>query len=89
MVFQLNPQAKEIIEKIHQVLGNLIRTYNLQETYVNDADPWMIILTAESVAVRSMYHSVKVKIPGQLVFGREMILPIKHVSNWSYIRQRK
>ena len=29
------------------------------------------------------------KSPGQLVFGRDMILPINHISHWRYIRQRK
>ena len=30
-----------------------------------------------------------VKSPSHLVFGREMILPIKRVEDWRYIRQRK
>ena len=46
-----NPQANKTIERIHQVLGNLVRTYNLQETYVDDADPWIGILVAEAFAV--------------------------------------
>ena len=29
------------------------------------------------------------KSPGQLVFGRDMILNIKHQANWEYIRKRK
>ena len=29
-----NPQANAIIERIHQVLGNIIRYFNLQDTYV-------------------------------------------------------
>ena len=52
---------------IHQALGNLVRTYNLQETYVDDADPWMGVLEAATAAaaaaaaaafaVRSTYHT--------------------------------
>ena len=59
-----NPQANAIVEIIHEVLGNLVRTYHLQETYVNDADPWMGILGAETFAVHSTYHSIKGKSPG-------------------------
>ena len=44
------PQANAIIERIQQVLGNLVRTYNIQETYVDDADPWMVILLAAAFA---------------------------------------
>ena len=79
----------EIVERLHQVLGNLVRTYNLQETYVDDADPWMGILVAAAFAVRSTYHKTKGKIPGKLVFGRDMILPMNNVADWRYIRQRK
>ena len=51
-----NPQVKATIERIHQVLGNLVHSYNLQETYVDYADPWMVILAAAYFAVRSTYH---------------------------------
>ena len=71
------------------MLGNIVRTYNLQEKYVDDADPWMGILAAPQFSVQSMYHWNKQKIPGQLVFGRDMILPTNHISNWRYIRQPK
>ena len=36
-----NPQANAIIERIHQVLGNLVRSFNLHDTYVHDDDPCM------------------------------------------------
>ena len=49
----------EIIEIIHQVLGNVVRTYNLQETYVDDADPWMGILAAADLVVYYTYRSTK------------------------------
>ena len=56
---------------------------------VDDADPFMVILAAADFAVQSMYHRTKEKNPGQLVFGRDMILPIIHVADWRYIRQHK
>ena len=49
----------------------------------------MGILAASAFVVRSMYHTTKGKIPGQLVFGRDMILLITHVAYWIYIRKRK
>ena len=56
---------------------------------VDDADPFMVILAAADFAVQSMYNRTKEKNPGQLVFGRDMILPIIHVADWRYIRQHK
>ena len=70
------------IERIHQVLGNLVHTYNLQETYVDNADPWMGILAAAYFLVQSSYQNIKQKSPGQLVFGQYMILLINHIANW-------
>ena len=84
-----NPQSRAIIEILHQVLGDLVRTYNLQETYIDDVDPWMGILEAAAFAVSSTYHTNKCKSPSQLVFGQKMILPINHVADWRYIHQRK
>ena len=46
-----DPQANATIEIIQQVLGNLLRSYNLQETYVDDADPLMSILVAATFGV--------------------------------------
>ena len=76
-----------IIERLHQVLGNLVHTYNSQETYVDDTDPWMGILAAAAFAVLSTYHRTKQKFPGQLVFFQDMILPINHVADWRLQRQ--
>ena len=71
------PQADAIVEIIHQVLGNTVLTYNLQETYVYDIDPWMGILASASFAVRSTYHRTKGKIPGQIVFWLRYYPPYK------------
>ena len=76
-----NPQEGATIERIYQVLGNILRTYNLQEAYVDDSDPWMGILAAADFVVKSTYHRTKQKSPGQFVFGRYMILPINHIEN--------
>ena len=40
-------QVNAIKEIFHQVLGNPLRMYNLQETFVDDSDPWVGILVAE------------------------------------------
>ena len=64
-----NPYVSVIIDRIHQVLGNLVRTYNLQETYVDDSETWMGILAAAAFSVRYTYHTTKGKSPGQIFFG--------------------
>ena len=84
-----NPQANAIVEQIHQTLANLVRTFELENNYLDEEDPWKGILAAAAFAVRSTYHTTLQKTPGQLVYGRDMILNVKHLANWEYIRQRK
>ena len=84
-----NPQANAIVERVHQVIGNIIRTFELEDNYMDEEDPWKGILSATAFAVRSTFHTTLRQSPGQLVFGRDMIFNIKHTANWEYIRQRK
>ena len=84
-----NPQANAIVERVHQVIGNIIRTFELENNYLDDEDPWKGVLSATAFAVRSTFHTTLRQSPGQLVFGRDMIFNIKHVANWEYIRKRK
>ena len=49
----------------------------------------MGIIAAVDFAVSFKYHTTKGESPVQMVFGRDMILHINHVSDWRYIRQCK
>jgi len=82
-----NPQANAIIERIHQTIGNIIRTFNIEE--VDEADPWSGILAATMFAVRATYHTTTQATPMQLVFQRDAILNIPYQVNWDLIRKRK
>ena len=41
-----NSTPNAILERIHQVIGNLVRTFNITKTYVGKDDPWLGILAA-------------------------------------------
>ena len=84
-----NPQANSILERIHQVIANLVRTFDLQNNYLDKEDPWAGILAATAFAVRSTYHTTLQATPGQLVFGRDMILNTPFIADWEAIRRRK
>jgi hypothetical protein len=86
-----NPQvtkANAIVERVHQVMGNIIRTFELESNYMDEDDPWKGI-SATAFAVRSTFHTSLQSTPGQLVFGRDMIFNIQHIANWEFIKQRK
>ena len=85
-----NPISNAILELIHQVLGNLVRNFNIStQTYVDKNDPWMVILGAAAFENFWTTNSQNIYSPGQLIFGRDMILPIKHRVDWELLRQQK
>ena len=73
-----NPQSNAIIERIHQTIGNIIRTFDVSNIVNND--PWSGILAAIMFAVRATYHTTLQASPMQLVLGRDATLKIKHVA---------
>ena len=46
-----NPQANAIIERIHQTLGNIIRTFELHQDQEVTQDSWEGILSAATLAL--------------------------------------
>ena len=72
-----------VLELIHQVLRNLVRTFNIStQTYVDKNDPWLGSLAAAAFENGSTTDRLKCYIPGKLIFSRDMIILIKHTVNW-------
>lgn len=82
-----NPQANAILERVHQTIGNIIRTFAKND--LDEKDPWAGILAATMFAIRATYHTTLQATPAQLVFGRDSLLNIKFEANWAYIKGRK
>ena len=79
-----------ILEIIHQVLGNLVRNFNIStQIYVDKNDPWTGILAESAFLIRSTNNRQKIYSPGQLIFGRDMIIPIKYRVDWVLLCQKK
>ena len=56
-----NPMSNEALERIHQVLENLVRTFNIStQTYIDEDDPWTGILAAAAFTIRSTTNRKKV-----------------------------
>jgi hypothetical protein len=71
-------------------LGNLIRSFQLQDKpYYDLDDPWGGILVAVAFVLRSMYHMTLQATSGQLIFGRDMVLNVQHLTDWTAIKTRK
>ena len=84
-----NPQANAILERVHQTIGNIIRTFKVQDMVLDDDNPWDGILAATMFALRSTVHTTTQHTPTQLVFNRDSILNVPIEANWQLIKQRK
>ena len=84
-----NPQANGILERVHGVINDMLRTNDLDNFTFDPADPWGDILANVAWALRSLTHSTLNATPGQLVFSRDMLFDLKYVADWQSIRKRK
>jgi transposase InsO family protein len=71
-----NPQSNGIIERVHLTLNDSLRTAEIDGTEMDENDPWGPFLASAAYAIRSTFHTTLKATPGQLVFGRDMVLPI-------------
>ena len=71
-----------VLELILQVLGPLVQTFNISQTYVDKYESWTVILAAAEFAICWIIDRKKGYSPGQLIFGNDIILPIKHTVDW-------
>ena len=60
-----NPQANAILERVHQTIGNIIRTFKVQDMVLDDDNPWDGILAATMFALRSTVHTTTQHTPTQ------------------------
>jgi hypothetical protein len=85
-------QTNAIIERIHKVVNDMLRSFDLENNHEN--------LEIQEVntsfnhlhgyhAIRSTYHTTLQATPCQLVFGRDMIHNIAFRENWDQIQKIK
>jgi hypothetical protein len=84
-----NPQVNSILERIHQTLGNIIRTFEVHESYLDENDPWKGLLAAAMFALRATVHTTTKATPAQLVFGRDAIMNVQFQADWNAIKEFK
>ena len=84
-----NPQSNGIIERVHSVLNDMLRTFELEEMELNEKDPWSEFLSSCAFAIRSTYHTTLEATPAQVVFGRDMLLPITWKADWEKLHTKR
>ena len=84
-----NPQGNSPVERIHQVVQNMIKTKELDKLIFDYIDPWGEILSSVAWAIRASYHSTLQATPAQIVFGRDMLFNMNKVINWQLMTDNK
>ena len=85
-----NPQANGIIERIHQVVGDMIRTRDIKgKQDLDELFGFEGVLAAVRDAVRSTVHTTTLATPTQSVFGRDTFLNVSFEADWQHIKERK
>ena len=84
-----NPQANAPVERIHQVVRNMLLTRDLNNQVFDYIDPWGENLSSIAWAIRASFHSTLNATPAQLVFGRDIIFNIASIVDWRNITARK
>jgi hypothetical protein len=84
-----NPQSNGIIERVHLTLNDSLRTAEIYGSEMDEKYPWGPFLVSTAHAIRSTFHTTLKATPGQLVFGRDMVPPIKFMADWGAVEQQR
>jgi hypothetical protein len=80
-----NPQANAILEPIHAVFTNMLRTAELDMAKLMKASDINLFLSDAAWAIHSIYHTVLKASPGAAIFGRDMLFDILFIADWKKI----
>jgi transposase InsO family protein len=72
-----NPQSNGIIERVHLTLNDSLRIAEIDGREMDEKDPWGPFLASAVYSICSTFHTTLKATPGQLVVGRDMVLPPK------------
>ena len=87
-----NPQANAIIERSHQVVGNILRTALLEKPVATEQEAERLMdyaLANACFAMRATINRTLKMSPGSLAFHRDMTMDLPFVANFLQLRDRR
>ena len=66
-----------------------MRAFGLGNAVLDESEPLQKFRTDTAYATRSTYLTTQQAAPAQLVYGRDMVLPVDYETNWDEITKRK
>jgi hypothetical protein len=80
-----NPQANSVLERVHQVFGNMLRTSELDMADSVNAESVSYFIDNAVWAICTTYYTVLKSSPGAAIFGRDMLFDISYLADWNKI----
>ncbi len=84
-----NPQANGILERVHQVLGQMLCTAEFNMADSVTPDDVNFFLNNVAWAICSSYHMVLKAFPGAAIFVHDMLFDIPLMADWHKIGEQK
>ncbi len=87
-----NPQANAILERLHQVLGQMLCTSKLDMAKIITPADVDVFLNNAAWAICSTNHTILKASPGAAIFRHDMLVDIPFITDWNTIgdyRQRQ
>ncbi len=84
-----NPRVNGILECVHQVLGQMLSTAELDMAEWVTPDEVNVFLDNVAWVICSTYHTVLKASPGAAMFGHQMLFDIPFVADWHKIREQR
>ena len=76
-----NPQANAPVERVHQVILNMLVKKDHDNKLFDYIYSWGEYLASIALEIRASYHRTILATPGQAVFGRDMLFNFASVLN--------
>ena len=74
-----NPQSNSPVERVHQVILNMLVTKDIDNKVFDHIDPWGETLAAIAWAIIASYHHTIMATPCQYVVGRDILFNLASV----------
>ena len=80
-----NPQANAPVERVYQVILNMLVTKDIDNKVFDYIYPWGETLASIAWSKRASYHRIIMATPGQDVIGRDMLFNLASVVEWQFV----
>jgi hypothetical protein len=77
-----NLQANAILERVHQILGQMLCTVEIDIAKSVTPDDFAVFIDIAAWVICSSYHTVLKASPGAAMFGQDMLFDIPFVADW-------